>query len=364
MLGPMFEKLFKTKFSNRLPTVAAAIFFVAIAVSCGDDKEKTVDRAVVDANTVASTHANKMSQVQVSVEQISPVGEMVLVSAGKFIMGSNKVGEEGMQARYGFIRTPYLNEHPQQTIDLEAFYIDKYEVTNAQYKRFVRVAKRPDPFEWSQNGYGVFKEKLEAMKVEMLRQVASDYFKLDVDTRKMNTQQLLKAMFKRREFMDNLPVSYVTWYDAYLYCVTAGKRLPSEAEWEKAARGENGQEFPWGEVWDPSIANTGDDVEWEAGIAPVGYYEKSKSPYGVYDMGGNVWEWVEAWYQPYEGSSYQDKEFGEKNKVIRGGGGGIGHYSISLFFRGASRQFADPNMASADVGFRCAKNEKTTAAEK
>lgn len=294
--------------------------------------------------------------VEVMPDQIAPLGEMLLVPAGEFIMGSNKVDETGMKERYGFVKALYVDEHPEQKIHLDAFYIDKYEVSNIQYKRFIRVAKRPEPFEWTQNGYNAFPEKLQEMDVSRLRQVAADYFKLDMDTRKMNKQQLLDAMFKKQKFMDNMPASDVTWFDAWSYCKAAGKRLPSEAEWEKAARGETGLEFPWGNDWDPNVANTGDSEEWEEGIAPIGSYENSKSPYGVYDLAGNVWEWVQDWYQPYKGSSYQDKEFGEKNKVIRGGGGGIGHYSISMFFRGASRQYSDPNMASGDVGFRCAKD--------
>ena len=295
-------------------------------------------------------------QVSVTADQIAPLTEMILVPAGEFIMGSNKVDDSAMKDRYGFVKVLYLDEHPQQTIQLAAFSIDKFEVTNMQYKRFARVAKRPVPFEWTQNGYNVYQHKLKQMGVKQLRQIALDYFKLDLDTREMKKQALLDAMFKKQKFMDDLPASDVTWFDAFTYCKAAGKRLPTEAEWEKAARGEKGQEFPWGDTWDPSVANTGDNDQWEEGIAPVGSYEKSKSPYGIYDLAGNVWEWVDNWYQPYEGSTYQDKEFGEKNKVIRGGGGGVGHYAISLFFRGASRQFADPNMASGDVGFRCAKD--------
>ncbi|NOX92767.1 MAG: formylglycine-generating enzyme family protein, partial [Gammaproteobacteria bacterium] len=91
-------------------------------------------------------------------------------------------------------------------------------------------------------------------------------------------------------------------------------------------------------------------------MAPVGAYAKNKSPYGAFDMSGNVWEWVADWYAPYEGSNYESKAFGKTSRVIRGGGGGVsgvGHYAISYFFRGATRQFAEPEMESEDVGFRC-----------
>ena len=259
-----------------------------------------------------------------------------------------------MKEQYGFVKPPFLDEHPEHKVTLGAYYLDKYEVSNAQYKRFLRATKRPEPFEWTQNGYNVYDEKLRAMNVEMLRHVAVDYFKLDMDTTKMNKEELLKALAEKQKFRDTLPAGGVSWYDAYSYCAWTGKRLPSESEWEKAARGPSGLEFPWGDKWDPNIANTGDNSEWDEGIAPIGSYEKSKSPYGAYDMAGNVWEWVDDWYKPYPGSDFKSAEFGEKNKVIRGGGGGIGHYSISVFYRGASRQYADPNMTSEDVGFRCA----------
>jgi len=91
-------------------------------------------------------------------------------------------------------------------------------------------------------------------------------------------------------------------------------------------------------------------------VAPVGHYKGNKSPYGAYDMSGNVWEWVQDWYDAYPQADYRNDNFGKKYRVIRGGGGGVGHYAISYFFRGATRQFSEPELASEDVGFRCAKD--------
>jgi formylglycine-generating enzyme required for sulfatase activity len=163
-------------------------------------------------------------------------------------------------------------------------------------------------------------------------------------------------MLKHQERLDKLPVGGINWFDAREFCQWRGARLPTEAEWEKAARGPDGLEYPWGNEWNPQTTNTGDDGEWEEGIVPAGSYAHNKSPYGVYDMSGNVWEWVDDWYEPYPNSTYQSEMFGRKKRVIRGGGGGIGHYAISYFFRGATRQFSEPEMESDDVGFRCAKD--------
>ena len=292
--------------------------------------------------------------------------EMVLIPAGEFIMGSDKVDDKDLQQEYGMVDPLYLNEHPRHKVYLDAYLIDKYEITNKEYKVFITEMQSatqakgqtyPEPVEWVQSGYNVSDEKLQGFDVESLRWVATEYFKLDRDTTKMEKPELLDALFKIQRDRDSLPVTGVNWFDAQSYCRWAGKRLPTEAEWEKAARGSEGLEYPWGNSWDGSKANTGEQRSSDdIAVAPVGSYPEDKSPYGVFDMAGNVSEWVQDWFQAYPGSDYQNKAYGEIHKVVRGGGAGLGHYALQAFFRGARRTHADPTQSGNDVGFRCAQD--------
>jgi formylglycine-generating enzyme required for sulfatase activity len=286
---------------------------------------------------------------------------MVLVPAGAFLMGSDKADAERKGAEFGSIKPWYLDEHPAHTLELPAYYLDQYEVTNRQYRDFVAAVQVMPPEHWMTSGYLVSLklDKLQGLDVEALRKVAAKLFRLDMDTRDMDKAQLLGAIEARFAEMDTLPVVNVSWNDAAAYCQWAEKRLPSEAEWEKAARGAQGSEFVWGDAWKEGVANVGEVEEnWEFGVAPVGSYQQDKSTYGVYDLTGNVREWVADWYQPYPGSDYQGKEFGEQYKVVRGAGegGGSGHYALSLFARAAYRGMLEPAGAYDDVGFRCAKD--------
>ncbi len=287
---------------------------------------------------------------------VTDYGAMVFVPAGPFILGSNKIDDSGKQQEYGLVNPLYVDEHPRQTQVVNGFYIDKFEVTNAAYKQFVKQTQRKEPFGWSQNGYNLIKKRLELTDLDTLRWIATEYFKLDLDVTTMSKTALLQVMLKDQQIKDTLPVTGVTWIDAHDYCRWAGKRLPTEYEWEKAARGTDGQEYPWGNEWDPDVTNTGDNTDWPEGITPVGSFPKNLSPYGAFDMSGNVWEWVDSWYQPYPGSKLEREAFGEKNKVLRGGGGGVGHYALSVFYRAAARSFAPPTTSSDDIGFRCAKS--------
>lgn len=236
---------------------------------------------------------------QTSIPSVTPVplemmqggAKMVLVPAGPFIMGSN-TGRE--------------NEKPVRTVDLPAFYIDVYEVTNLLYKACVTAQTCQPP-----------------TVLDSYRQ--ANYYS---DTA-----------------YDQYPVNYVDWDRAKTYCEWRGARLPSEAEWEKAARGSDGRTFPWGKNWpDDTYTN-----QTRGTTTPVGSYQKGKSPYNIYDMAGNVWEWVDDWYDRYPDSSAVDVNFGQTHRVMRGGG-----FSTSSDIRSPIRVGSIPSYTGVDVGFRCA----------
>lgn len=241
---------------------------------------------------------------------LTPQG-MVLIPAGHFIMGSDRQDTEGKSSEFGMAKPLYLDEHPERRIFLPAYFIDIYEVTNGQYREFVEATRSRYPSSWSNN--------------------------------------------RIPPHRDNYPVTDVNWYDAARYCAWRGARLPTEAEWEKAARGSEGLEYPWGNEFDSQKANAGDTGIRD--LAPVGTFDSGKSPYGIYDMAGNVWEWTQDWYQPYPGNQYHSEDYGEKFKILRGSSwGGIGHYALAYFYRAAHRFYAVPEQGFSDAGIRCAKN--------
>ena len=285
------------------------------------------------------------------------IGQMVMIPAGEFIMGSDKVDTTNQAAGYGASKPWYVDEHPQHKVNLPAYMIDKYEVTNIQYREFVRKTNYWFPQSWKKNGYLLTPDVLALADLPTLRKLASDTFRLDMDTRSMKRDDLMKAIAKQQAKLDPLPVAEVNWFNAHDFCTWVGKRLPTEAEWEKAARGTDGRQYPWGNKWDNHRLNAGEVDNWEFGVAPVGSYPGGASPYGVMDMSGNVMEWVHDWYQAYPGNTYKDKTFGEKYKIVRGGGwGGLGHYVLSQFYRTAYRLYMQPGAQYVDVGFRCAKD--------
>lgn len=283
--------------------------------------------------------------------------EMVEIPAGDFLFGSDAIDTGAGSREFGLNKPLYLDEHPRRTIRLDAFLIDRYEVTNADYRAFV-VAENywlPDP--WQDNGFLLAPAILEVADVPTLRRLAGETFRLNRDTRALGKAELLAAIESKRRELETLPVSGVSWQDATRYCAWAGKRLPTEQEWEKAARGGDGREFPWGNEWSIERVNAGRGEEF--GVMPVGSLPAGRSPYGVEDMAGNVMEWVADWYRPYPGSDHVSADYGERFRVVRGGGwGGVGHYVISHFYRSAYRFYLAPESRFDDLGFRCAADRK------
>ena len=230
--------------------------------------------------------------------------DMVLIPAGSFYMGEN--------TRYDwtFMLAYNIYDGPEHVVYLDAYFIDKYEVTNEQFNKFVE-----------QTGYRM--------------------------GRCLNDSRFNRA---------NQPVVGVTWDDAVAYAAWAGKRLPTEAEWEKAARGADRRLWPWGNKFDKAKCNV-----WESGAAglretkPVGSFADGKSPYGCYDMAGNAWEWCADYYdQNYYMVSPSKNPTGPETgqqRVIRGGG----LLYFSHYARCAARYRVPPYAQSPQIGFRCVK---------
>ena len=237
--------------------------------------------------------------------------EMVLIPAGEFLMGSSEEDVEWFLQEFTYRRpSRFADEQPQHTVYLDAFYIDKYEITNAQYGRFIDDTGRMPPPYWSNELYN-------------------------------QPEQAVMA---------------VTWDDAAAYAAWAGKRLPTEAEWEKAARGTDGRIWPWGNEWDETALNANDvgAVDGYVYTAPVGSYPQSVSPYGVHDMAGNLFEWVADWYAPdYYENSPEVNPTGPAsgdNHVARGGS-----WDMNLDFTRCPSRFGQV-AGSLLTTIRCAKS--------
>jgi formylglycine-generating enzyme required for sulfatase activity len=286
---------------------------------------------------------------------VAAESERVLIPAGPFIMGSNQVDADNKAQEFGSIKPWYLDERPQRQETLPAFYIDRYEVTNRDYREFVMKNNYWLPQGWDKNGYLLNRDLLEMGDQPTLSHLASDIYHLDVDTKKMSRAKLIDAITAQQKQRDKLPVAGVPWTAARDYCAWKGKRLPTEAEWERAARGKEGLEYPWGNDWALARLNAGSDDRWEQGVAPVGSYPEGRSAEGVYDLAGNVMEWVADEYLPYPGNQDVSELYSKKYRIARGGGwGGVGHYTISHFYRGAYRFPLAPESTFVDLGFRCA----------
>lgn len=275
--------------------------------------------------------------------------DMLLAPAGEFVMGSEADDIDTIIRQYSDVRRERLrDELPRHRVFVEAFYIDKYEVTNARFQQFVQAT-----------GY----------RTDAERDGGGSVFR-DGKWEPLNTGETWRTPLGPGSSLDGLiehPVVQVTWRDARAYCKWAGKRLPTEAEWEKAARGTDGRWYPWGQQFDGARLNfcdsncdfpgkdrsADDDYRF---TAPAGRYEAGKSPYGVYDMAGNVWEWVADGYdEDYYQHSPERNPPGpasDSRVVLRGGSWRSGAVSV----RTPNRIGEIPGFRNSDVGIRCAKS--------
>jgi serine/threonine-protein kinase len=256
------------------------------------------------------------AKVYSEVEHPQDGSVMVLVPAGEFIMGSEK----------------YSAEEPVQTIYLDNYYIDKYPVTNRQFQKFVTAAGYVTDAETK--GYGMVRIGRRWKKVD-----GASWRKPD-------------GLTTIEDKADH-PVAQVSYNDAVSYCRWAQKDLPTEAQWEKGARGPSGNEYPWGNTEPNDTVANFDNVV--GSTTPVGSYEKGRSYYGLYDMAGNVYQWTRDWYAtgPRPAKNPLGPESGEEH-VIKGGSFIEGVESI----RSANRDRYAPDYSSFLFGFRCAKPYK------
>ncbi len=340
-------------------------------------------------------------------DPVPPPG-MVFVPAGEFQMGDN----EGN-----------FDERPAHRVRLAGYFIDRCEVTIAEFNAYVRATDRYDAIEgpW----FRVSTEACVALLAryeqrygaifadfrppELADKAAAERLTLDALHWKAAVAALRVLLGKDRALAGGraadlagapvvqelirrearLPVTFVTWRDASAYARWAGKRLPTEAEWEKAARGTDGRKYPWGNEWDETKARAGLDVD--AGPIAVGSFPRGASPYGALDLAGNVWEWCEDWFGEFyyqecaDGvvdpkgpkglpngelpapdphahhlrDPYRQGRETDTRKVVRGGcwAAGAGMIGQAEFNnRAARRLWSNPGYWSQDTGFRCAKN--------
>ena len=265
--------------------------------------------AVVNKLGFAGEYQPSSRQVKENIQEGFPQGHeqpaaakleersMALVPAGEFTMGS---------------ATGDADEQPEHRVYVAAFSMDRYQVSVGQYAKFLEATSQAAPTDWS-------------------------------------------IMNKSRH--QNRPIVNVDWADAEAYCTWVGKRLPTEAEWEKAARGTDGRIYPWGNELPTGFRANSKKEKWSDHwvLSPVGMFEEGKSPYGIYDMAGNVWEWVNDWYdQDYYRSSPSKNPTGPlrgESKVIRGGSWGSGPRDL----RSSDRDTHLPSARGMGTGFRCAK---------
>jgi gamma-glutamyl hercynylcysteine S-oxide synthase len=255
---------------------------------------------------------------------------MILINGSGFIRGMDKPDSmNANKTKIGISNQVFVDESPAKMIYLSSYYIDKYEVSNAEYTEFIKATDYSAPAYW-------------------------DYHQLN---------------------KPHYPVTGVNWYDANAYCHWANKRLPTEAEWEKAARGPAGSIYPWGNELNLENANFAKgETRSKHFTDSVDSHPNGKSYYGVYNMAGNVFEWVQDWYSlnyyktstqvrnpqgPQLGIEIGEEDVSKKKKVIRGGS----WFSPAQSIKTTHRFWNDPmnNSYGIGLGFRCARGVESNS---
>ncbi len=328
---------FKWAILVALVCVALAVAVTACAAAQERPTEQVSPAPEVNSNAVVWRTPTPPASPQAGDVWVNPRAgmEMVYVPAGEFTLGTTDAQIDAwLREHPGDLRFWFEDEQPQCRVNLPAYWIGRTEVTNAQYLRFVQATGQRAPLHW-----------------ESGRPPAG---------------------------LEDFPVVYVSWEDARAYCAWAGGRLPTELEWEKAARGADGRIFPWGNEWDRAKCRSFEEITGRSyassseyfsalgawlrshdavreGPAAVGSHPSGGSPYGCQDMAGNVLEWCEDWddreaYRRYARGDLTPPASGNL-KVLRGGSwDDVG----PQLFRCAYRYFPDPGNRNNFSGFRCA----------
>jgi formylglycine-generating enzyme required for sulfatase activity len=258
------------------------------------NKLKEAKAALEQAIAYQST-SEAIQRLRVVEDLLGTPDGMVYIPAGPCIMGDST-------------QEFWKREGPEHKVELPAYYIDMHPVTNAQYLEFVKATNYKMPEHWKDAG-----KKIPPGK-------------------------------------EKHPVTHVSVADAQAYANWVKKRLPTEAEWEKAARGDSGLKYPWGNEYKPGMCN--DESSKRGDTSPIGYFKKDKSPYGCHDMAGNVWEWTGTKFHLYPGSEADMEPGDDKLYIIKGGC----FLDDKLYVRSSFRETVDPESAfacRATLGFRC-----------
>lgn len=335
-------------FSSRTKLVESELPFQTTTSILLATITQTPPQSTIDPPTVTTTSTPPPIPTTIIIDSIISDRDgmiQVYVPEGEFVMGADhSIGYHACQELFmplgaynDCFAEAYYDEEPEHMVWLAAYWIDQTEVTNGMYAALLN--KAGNKIEWGDPWYDATDPKARLHKDD--------------------------GVWVVDEGFEDHPVTLVTWYGAHAYCESVGRRLPTEAEWEKAARGIDQLSYPWGNEFDGTKLNFCDgnceyisNPNFNDGFpmtAPVGSYPQGASPYGVLDMAGNVWEWVFDRYDPdyYELSSYKNpegpsEEAGE-NRVMRGGS----WVTAGNYTRSTARSSSGATFEEIETGFRC-----------